>query len=102
MGDILCDDPTYCNAKHKAKYEELEPLSVKGKKMPVGAKAKHARWGGPAACGAGSLAWCCCPGRVAWIMMLWWGAHGLCDMWMSALAGGPWRTQHRGERWAGV
>jgi len=35
MGDILCDEPTFSNARYKAKYEELEPLSVKGKKMPV-------------------------------------------------------------------
>eukprot|EP00983_Pelagomonas_calceolata_P096722 1158163-Pelagomonas_calceolata.AAC.15 len=34
MGDILCDEPTFSNARYKAKYEELEPLSVKGKKMP--------------------------------------------------------------------
>lgn len=35
MGDILCDEPTFLNAKHKARYKELEPLAVKGKKLPV-------------------------------------------------------------------
>lgn len=35
MGEILCDEPTHLHAKYKANYEELEPLPVKGKKMPV-------------------------------------------------------------------
>lgn len=35
LGDILCDDPTHAYAKYKANYEELEPIPLKGKKMPV-------------------------------------------------------------------
>lgn len=35
MGEILCDEPTFQHAKNKAQFEELEPLTVKGKKMPV-------------------------------------------------------------------
>ncbi len=34
-GDILCDDVTQAHAKFKAVFEELEPLQVKGKKLPV-------------------------------------------------------------------
>ncbi len=36
-GDILCDEPTHAHAKLKASFEELEPLTVKGKKLPVSA-----------------------------------------------------------------
>ena len=31
----MCDEPTFSNAKYKAQFEELDPLTVKGKKMPV-------------------------------------------------------------------
>jgi hypothetical protein len=33
--DILCDEPTYMHSKFKARFEELQPLTVKGKKLPV-------------------------------------------------------------------
>lgn len=35
LADVLCDEPTYAKAKFKAQYQELEPMSLKGKQLPV-------------------------------------------------------------------
>jgi len=35
LGDVLCDDVTHSHAKFKATFDELAPLTVKGKAAPV-------------------------------------------------------------------